>query len=165
MSFGFVRIDSRFVHGQVGARLVRQFSIQRILLVDDGIAKDDFMKTVYTLAGVNGAKVEIYSVQEAADKFKEGAFEKKCNLLLFGSIDSAYRALMAGLEYKELDVGSIKADRENMGMATNLIYITEKDARQLEEIQDKGVNAYFQSMPDTPIVSIEKGIENAGFKK
>lgn len=165
MSFVYARVDSRLIHGQVGAKLVRYLNVNRIVLVDDSIAKDAFMKQIYEYsAKACGAAVEIYSVEEAAQKYKAGRFDSKRNLLLFGSIDTAYRTLQAGIDFPELAVGSIKCDNPNMKLAYKLVYIYEEDAVKLREIQDKGVKVYFQLMPgDDKPVSIEDGIKMAGF--
>lgn len=165
MSFVYARVDSRLVHGQVGAKLVRYLNISSIALVDDAIAKDDFMKQIYGYsAKACGAEVEIYSVQDAASKFSEGGFEARKYMLLFGSIDTAYRALKAGVHYPDLAIGSIKCDTSEMKLAYKYVYISLADAEKLKEIKNQGVNAYFQLMPgDDKPVSIEEGIKNAGF--
>lgn len=166
MPFTFSRIDDRYVHGQVGARIVKQFDIEKICIIDDKIANDDFMKNIYVFSGdACGAPVEIYSVKEAKEAYDAKKFENERYLLLFGNIDTAYRALMAGIDYPELDVASIKLKRgENKRQATNYVYIDEEDARKLKEIVARGCNAYIQLMPATDRqVSIEEGIKNAGY--
>lgn len=166
MPFVFTRIDDRFVHGQVGARIVKQFDCNRIAIIDDKVAADSFSRQLYGFSGdACGAKVEIYSVEEGAKAYKEGQFESKRYLLLFGNINTAYRALEAGVEYEELEVASIKVKRgEVKNKATDNVYIDANDAENLRAIEKHGVNAYFQLMPavDSP-VSIESGIKNAGF--
>ena len=140
MAFVFTRIDDRYVHGQVGARIVKQFDVQKICIIDDQIAADDFMKNIYIFSGnACGAAVEIYSVKEAKEAFDSEKFKNVRYLLLFGNIDTAYRALMAGIRYPELDVASIKLKRgETKKQATNYVYIDEEDARKLREIVAQG---------------------------
>lgn len=161
MAFVFNRIDCRFVHGQVGARLVRQYNVSKIIIVDDKVAEDEFMKTVFKMASVS-ANVAIYSVDEAIKKNSEGKFEKGNCMLLFGNVDSAYRTWQ-GIHYGELDVGSIKGDdRDGTKLVTNMIYITEDEGKKLAEMKDNGCNVYFQSVPDTPVISLEDGLKNIG---
>lgn len=161
MSFVFNRIDSRFVHGQVGARLVRQYNVKKIIIIDDKVAADDFMSMVFKMASVS-ASVDIYSVKDAIEKFKEGKLDKGNCMLLFGNVDNAYRAYQ-GIKYKELDVGSIKGDdREGTKLVTNMIYINKDEALMLKEMKSDGCNVYFQSVPDTPVISLEEGLKNIG---
>lgn len=166
MSFTYARVDSRLIHGQVGAKLVRFLGISHIILVDDSIAKDDFMKQIYGFsAKACGADVSIHSVEDAAAKYKNGDFAaQRSSMLLFGSIDTAYRTLLAGIDYPELAVGSIKCDNPNMKLAYKYVYISKEDAAHLREIYAKGIKVYFQLMPgDDKPVSIEDGIKTAGF--
>lgn len=166
MAFVFGRVDDRYVHGQVGARIVKQFNASKICIIDDQIATDEFMKGIYVFSGdACGASVEIYSVREAKIAFDEGKFNSSRYLLLFGNIDTAYRAMLTGIVYPELDVASIKLKKgEIKKQATNYVYIDEEDARKLREIISHGCNAYFQLMPATDRkISIEEGIKNAGY--
>ncbi len=161
MSFVFNRIDSRFIHGQVGARLVREFNVGKVIIVDDKVAADEFMKMVFKMASVS-CPVDVYSVEEAIAKHQEGAFESGRFMLLFGNVDCAYRAYQ-GIHYSQLDVGSIKGDdRPGTKAVINLICITDDEAMKLKEMKDAGCNVYFQSVPDTPIISIEDGLKNIG---
>lgn len=162
MGFVFNRIDSRFVHGQVGARIVRQFNVDRILLIDDKVAADSFLRTVYQVASVS-THLDIYSEEEAIQKYREGDFENDRCMLLFGNVDTAYRVYQA-IGYQEIDVGSIKGDdRLDTRLVTNMIYITEGEAEKLLAMKKDGCYVYFQSVPDTPVVSLEDGLKKAGF--
>lgn len=161
MAFVFNRIDSRFVHGQVGARLVRQYNVRKIIIIDDKVAADEFMSMVFKMASVS-ASVDVYSVEDAIKKYKDGNLGKGNCMLLFGNVDNAYRAYQ-GIKYEELDVGSIKGDdREGTKLVTNMIYINEEEARMLLEMKQDGCNVYFQSVPDTPVISLEDGLKNIG---
>ena len=162
MGFVFSRIDSRFVHGQVGAKIVKMKNVSRILIVDDAVAADDFLTTVFKIASVN-AKVDVYSVESAIKNYEEGKFESANCMLLFGNITTAYRTYQ-GIKYPELDVGSIKCDRPNeQKLAADLVYMTKEEAEYLKEMKADGCNVYIQAVPDTAVIPLEKGLERAGF--
>ena len=161
MPFVFNRIDSRYVHGQVGARIVRQFNVSKIVIIDDKIAADEFMTSIFKMASVS-AKVVVYSVEKAISRYKEGKLKDGNLMLLFGNVDTAYRTYKE-IKFEELDVGSIKGDdREGTKLVTNMIYITEEEGKKLAEMKKEGCNVYFQSVPDTPVVSLEEGLKNIG---
>ncbi|MBE6083621.1 MAG: PTS sugar transporter subunit IIB, partial [Tissierellaceae bacterium] len=48
------RIDDRLIHGQVMTAWVKQTKATRIIIIDDVVAKDDFMKKVLTMAAPPG---------------------------------------------------------------------------------------------------------------
>ena len=147
MAIVYSRVDSRLVHGQVGAKLVRHLNISNICIVDDEVAKDEFMKSIYQISSqAFGAKVEIITVEQAVLKQQNNGFTSRY-MLLFASIANAYKSFKAGLEIPELAIGSIKCDGE-----------------KLREMAASGMNAYFQLMPDEgEPVSVETGCKNAGF--
>lgn len=165
MSFVYARVDSRLIHGQTGAKLVRQLGVSRIILVDDKIAKDDFLKEIYQIsAQAISAGVEIYSVEQIVTAYEEGRFETGSNMLIFGSIEIAYRALEAGLKYEELAIGSIKSNSPDMKFASKYVYISKEDAVMLRKIEEEIKSVYFQLMPgEGRQISIDEGIKKAGF--
>ena len=44
------RVDSRLIHGQVIARWSVKYGTEEIIIVDDLLADDDFMKDIYVMA-------------------------------------------------------------------------------------------------------------------
>ena len=70
MSLSLVRVDDRLIHGQV----VLMWSKVRqgdaiILLVDDELGHDEFLKEVFVNAGnAIGKKVYIFTVEQAIEK-------------------------------------------------------------------------------------------------
>lgn len=164
MAIVYSRVDSRLVHGQVGAKLVRHFNISNICIVDDKVAKDEFMKSIYQISSqACGAKVEILTIEQAVKKQQDNGFTSRY-MLLFASITNAYQSFKAGLEIPELAIGSIKCDGPHMKLASKLVYISQEDADNLREMASGGMNAYFQLMPDEGApVSVETGCKNAGF--
>jgi mannose/fructose/N-acetylgalactosamine-specific phosphotransferase system component IIB len=59
VSLRLVRIDDRLIHGQVVAGWLRALGAQRIVIVDDAAARDEFLREVLTLAAPQGVPVEV----------------------------------------------------------------------------------------------------------
>ena len=57
MSIEMVRIDDRLIHGQIVAAWVKRLGINRIWIIDDGVAKDEFLKNVITMVAPSGIKL------------------------------------------------------------------------------------------------------------
>ena len=62
------RIDERLIHGQVMTRWITGLYITRIILIDDAIAKDDFMVDVLLLSAPVGVDVQVMTVEEAVKR-------------------------------------------------------------------------------------------------
>jgi len=49
-----IRLDSRLIHGQVITKWVKIAKANRIIIVDDELAQDDFMVMIYAAAAPKG---------------------------------------------------------------------------------------------------------------
>ena len=58
------RIDSRLIHGQVMTKWVNQSSANKIVVVSDELAADEFMLQIYLLSAPAGVKVECYGIED-----------------------------------------------------------------------------------------------------
>ena len=67
MNIVATRVDERLIHGQVMASWSKRLQLARIVVVDNQIAKDDFMKTVLSMSAPAGMQIDILSVKGAAN--------------------------------------------------------------------------------------------------
>ena len=63
------RIDDRLVHGQVCSFWIPKYDVDRIVVVDDAIAKDDLRKSMLRMACPERCKLSVFDTAKAADKF------------------------------------------------------------------------------------------------
>ena len=63
-----VRIDHRLLHGQVVFAWVNRLNINRIIVVDDVAANDEFKKMSLKLAKPNDVKLNIFAVEDALNR-------------------------------------------------------------------------------------------------
>lgn len=152
------RVDNRYVHGQVAARLIREFGITKVLVISDLYAKDVFMSQLMKTMSFSGADIEVLSVADTVAQWGEGRFEKENVMLLWGDVASAHASYQAGLEFGFLNIGNlpggpgrVKVDKSN--------YISAKDAEMLRELSARGVDIYFQAMPGMPKVTLEDALK------
>ena len=54
-----IRADFRLIHGQVITKWAKQTMANKILIVDDMLAKDSFMSSIYTMSAPPGMEVVI----------------------------------------------------------------------------------------------------------
>lgn len=65
------RIDDRLIHGQVMTGWVKQHKIDQIIIVDDGLRNDDFMKSILLEMAIPAhMTLDVYDLVEAIDKLK-----------------------------------------------------------------------------------------------
>lgn len=105
MSVELARVDERLIHGQVMTAWVKRFWIQRIVLVDDELAQDEFMKQVLAMSAPAGVTVDVKTARAAAEELEADGGEHL--LLLFKEIRSALALVKAGYRMKKLNIGNV----------------------------------------------------------
>jgi mannose/fructose/N-acetylgalactosamine-specific phosphotransferase system component IIB len=102
-----LRVDDRLVHGQVTAGWVATLGLERVLLVNDVVAADEFSRQVYASAVPPGVELVILSVPGAVQAID--ALEKKKGICLVESLRDALALVSQGLGVTTVNVGGIHA--------------------------------------------------------
>ena len=76
-----IRCDERLIHGQCMQFIVSDYSIKRILVVDNATAMNPVLKTIFTTAVPKALKADVYTVDQATEEIK-GAITDSTNTLL-----------------------------------------------------------------------------------
>lgn len=148
------RVDSRLIHGQVMTKWVNQSQANKIVVVSDELAEDDFMLEIYLLSAPAGVKVECYSKSEAVSKWKEDQFGSGRVLLLLPNLDSMKEVYERGIEVSEIQVGGLGGGPGRKVVFQN-ITLDNHDVDTLKYFQEKGVKMIFQTIPEDLPQSLE----------
>lgn len=151
------RVDNRYIHGQVNARLVREFNISKVLLISDMCAADPFMSQLYKSIAI-GYSVDIMGVADAVEAWKSGVYANEKIMLLWGNIQEAYDTYEAGLVYDFVALANMPGDVGKV-QVNGTCYINETEADQLKSLSENGVDVYFQAMPDLPKVTLKEALD------
>ncbi|MHA5123176.1 PTS sugar transporter subunit IIB [Oenococcus oeni] len=154
MTISLTRVDFRLIHGQVITQWLKQKDINKIVTIDTGLSKDDFMQEVFKMAVPKGVRLQIIASQEAAKAQKNGDFDHGKVLILFKTVAELYEAVENGLELTEVQIGGLGG---GVGRKTvnNAISLDKKDADLLEDLQkNEGIEIYLQTTPDYPRSSL-----------
>ena len=71
------RIDDRLIHGQVMTAWVKKTRANQILIIDDEVAKDDFMSEILKMSAPAGIDIVVKGI--AIDKLVVGGMGAKAN--------------------------------------------------------------------------------------
>lgn len=159
----FSRVDFRLIHGQVITKWIRQTKANKIVIIDDQLAKDEFMLNIYTMAAPPGFPVLVYSVKEAIDKWATNQFGEGKIFLLFKTIEAASGAI-EGLPIERLQIGGLGFTKGRLNVH-GAISLDQEDADQLCQLAMKRVVIYFQQVPDEKASQLEDIIRKYGFKE
>jgi len=158
VSLRLVRIDDRLIHGQVVAVWLRALGAERIVIVDDGAAHDEFMRDVLTLAAPPGIPVEVLDVAAAAVRCSELAAATESVMVLARSPETILRLVKAGVPIGVVDLGGLGAGPGRRRLHRTVSASAEELA-QLRELEDLGIRVEIRIVPDDrpiPLRSIDR---------
>ena len=97
-----IRADFRLIHGQVITKWAKQTMADKILIVDDLLAKDSFMSSIYTMSAPPGMEVVIDTVEDAVSKWNSDGYGKCRLFVLIKDVPTIYSLFRQGFPVKEL---------------------------------------------------------------
>lgn len=132
------RIDDRVIHGQTMIKLLPQYPCDGIIIVDDNIAQNSQLLTIYKQVVPDTVKLLCFSVEKAARKLPEAAASNKKYIIIFKNILTIQALFAAGYSIKEtISVGtaSKKADAKDVikGFALN-----QEEVAAYNDLDDQG---------------------------
>ncbi|MDL2247401.1 PTS sugar transporter subunit IIB [Bacteroides sp. OttesenSCG-928-J23] len=146
MAINFIRIDDRLIHGQVVVAWSKFYHAGRIWIVDDEVAKDDFLTGVLKMVAPSGIELVITGTEGAAEKIADYESGSKNTMILVKSPMTAQTLFDAGLGVKELNVGGMGANSKRKALYKN-ISASDEELVVLRELEGRGMKVYFQATP------------------
>lgn len=146
MSVKHVRIDNRLVHGQVVVTWLQAERADTIMVANDGIAADEFQKTMLLAVKPPSVHEVIVSVDEALAYLKDPAHENEQVFMLVKEPADALRLHRGGLGVKTMNVGNM-AFAAGSKRVTRTVFVTSKDVEAFKQLHDEGVELTARMMP------------------
>jgi mannose/fructose/sorbose-specific phosphotransferase system IIB component len=141
-----VRIDNRLVHGQVVVTWLQAERADTIVVANDGIAADDFQKTMLLAVKPPSVNELIFSVDDALAYVKDPANAGKQIFLLVKEPGDALRLHRGGLGITTMNVGNM-AFAAGSKRVTRTVFVTPKDIEAFKALSDEGVELTARMMP------------------
>jgi len=139
MTIEFTRTDDRFIHGQVTTGWARQMDINKIALVNNGIANNATLKKLQQLSAGNDVEVEFYSMEEAKSAIRSDHFCKdgKYFLLLETPVD-LLELVEEGLSIVEVNLGNLHFEPGKKKI-TNWVFVNQEQLDALKQLDQSGI--------------------------
>jgi mannose/fructose/sorbose-specific phosphotransferase system IIB component len=141
-----VRIDNRLVHGQVVVSWLQAEKADTIIVANDGIAADDFQKTMLLAVKPPSVHEEIYSVEAALAHVNDPAYADQQIFLLVKEPADALRLHRGGLGVKTMNVGNM-AFAVGSKRVTRTVFVTDRDVEAFKALSAEGVELTARMMP------------------
>ncbi|WP_418723030.1 PTS sugar transporter subunit IIB [Enorma sp.] len=149
------RVDDRLVHGQVMTSWVKATGANKIMVVDDGVAEDELMKTVLKGVVPSQVKLGIFSVAKAVDRMVKGFKDTDKVIMLVKTPETVWRMQEAGVDFKTLNIGDMGIRSDRTTLYQN-IAASESERAAIKSLIDAGCAVTIQITADDSKVDVSK---------
>ena len=149
-----IRIDERLIHAQVTLSWINELKPDRIVIVDDNILADDFQRTALKLSCPKNIKMTMLESQNWVSRLTENFFQDEKVFLLCKGIKAIKRMAMYGYIPDEVIIGNLHYLEEDKINLNEHISISPEQKNNLLNLHEKGINFYYQALPQDTKVDI-----------
>jgi mannose/fructose/N-acetylgalactosamine-specific phosphotransferase system component IIB len=158
MNVVLVRVDDRFIHGQILESWIPHLKAQGVIVANDGLAGDQIQKTIMSMAIPDRIKLKIVSLAEAERLMDDcDLYEKNC-LVIVSTIKDAYRLFSNGFIFTKLNIGNNKTERPSKQLSYS-VWVDQEDLCLVKSLMDKGVEVTLQSVPRERLIDMKSIID------
>ena len=151
----FIRIDDRLIHGQVVTAWIKSYQAKKVIIVDDIVAKDDFLIGVMEMVKPSGVALDVITVDEFTEKLPTYDEESVNSIVLVKTPESAKKCFDAGLKLDSLNVGGMGAKEGRKQIYRN-VSASDAEVDTLIELKNRGIETYLQATPHDKKIEVTK---------
>lgn len=138
----YLRVDDRFIHGQVIHKWVDFLAIERIIVADDNILKNAFFCNTIRIAKPEAIELKIIGFDEIQE-----ACDPDHNTLILVRDLTASRQVTSHISVNKVLVGRLPAGPAKKKVADNF-YLSQSDVDMILEMADERIQIMIQVVPD-----------------
>ncbi len=157
MAILLCRVDERLIHGQVVVGWGGDLQPERVVVVSDVIAVNDFEKEIYGLGLPVECEGIFETVQGALQNWESWQLDEVRTFVLLPDIDTLYRLVASPtVRGTAINIGGLHA-QEGRRKLLPFLHVTEAEIGQLREILDAGVTLTARELPGSrrvPVASL-----------
>lgn len=154
------RVDDRLIHGEVVTAWTPTMRANRIIIVDDDVAKDEFNVRVVKALAPAGTKVFVYDVEKAADRLMRPGKDGERLIVLAKTPITFDRLIKAGVPIKEVNLGGAGIRNARKPFINN-VALDPDEVLSCESMQNAGCRVYYQLVPEQGVTEIDSALKTA----
>ncbi|MBF7126066.1 PTS sugar transporter subunit IIB [Pediococcus pentosaceus] len=141
-----VRIDHRLLHGQVIFAWTKSQGIERIIVIDNDAAGDDFKKM--------SLKLSVFSVTQAKERMEKINKLKSNTMVIFGDVLQAGEIIPDLNGITEVNYGGVK-NRPDTKRYSNAVFLNDEEVRSSQRLKEQGITLFMQQVPTSKRESLD----------
>ncbi|PPI88180.1 PTS mannose transporter subunit IIAB [Candidatus Pantoea edessiphila] len=107
MKIIFARIDDRLIHGQITTRWIKEYNIQRIIVVNDDISKDNVRKILLKQSTPPGITAHVVDIDKMIRVWNNPIYRNDNVMLLFTNPTDVLRIVEKGVHITTVNIGGM----------------------------------------------------------
>lgn len=159
MTISLVRIDDRLIHGQVVVRWAKELNINRIIVINDDIAKDTIRVHLLTQVTPPGITAHIIDVQKAIRVYNNPKYEKDKVIMLLTNPTDVVSLIEGGIPIPSVNIGGM-AFHSGKKQIHNAISVNSKDIKSFIKLNQLGTELEIRKVPSDSPIKLMKLIKN-----
>jgi fructoselysine and glucoselysine-specific PTS system IIB component len=148
------RIDDRLVHGQVAFTWTPALGVDCLLIANDKVAKDEFMKLTLGLAKPAGTKLLIKPINDAILFLNDDKSKNLKVLVIVNSVTDAAVLANDVAEIKSINFGGLRT-KEGAKLISKAIAVNEQDISIIRELLNSGIELEIRQVPTDSKLLVE----------
>lgn len=140
------RVDDRLVHGQVITGWLGLRNANCIWIVDDDVATDQVMLNIFRFATPTGVKLEVFTIDQAAEKVTSLGKGHERILLLAKCPGTFLRLVEKGYMPEDINYGAIANKPGSTNVGPNCA-LSAQEMNDTEKMYQQGIRIWFQLVP------------------
>jgi PTS system mannose-specific IIB component/fructoselysine and glucoselysine-specific PTS system IIB component len=132
---------------------VHALSADRILLIDDEVAANEWERELYTLGVPPGLEVEFATTEQAGTVLDRCAESEQRTIVVIADVDTLVAACRASEAVKDVNVGGIH-EGEGRTRRLRYVFLSETEAAKLLQLSERGVEISARDVPTAKSVPL-----------
>ncbi len=150
------RVDDRLIHGEVVSVWTPSLQVNRIIIVDDGVANDKFNKRVIKALAPNGVTVNIYGTERGAEILQKDSKTPDERIMVLTKTPITFNEMRkAGLDLKEVNLGGMGLRNERTPFIKN-VACDPDEISSIKEMRNNDVRVYYQLVPEQQVIEVDE---------
>lgn len=147
-----LRIDERLIHGQVAVTWCSALNVDRIIVANDKVAKDEISIMSLKMAAPQNVKVAVKTVEDAIKLLQDPRMDKLSVLILVNNPKDALTLVEAIPDIPFVNIGNFGmiSDKAGRKMLATSLAVDEGEAELLKTIVEKKPDSNYQMTPTLP---------------
>ena len=153
------RVDDRLIHGEVVSVWTPSLQVNRIIIVDDEVAADEFNKRVIKALAPNGVKCNVYTTERGADILQRDAKDSAERVMVLTKTPITYDKMSdMGLRLIDVNLGGMGLRGERKPFIKN-VACSPDEVAAIKNLMKIGTHVYYQLVPEQQVIEASEYVD------